>query len=170
MEIDGIKEQVMPSPFLSSYQKSSLLAFVFLTNKLESTLPRGYRDSETYKLLEEAIMTEQPLSLEFEYGPQLQNWPAEGGGTPEQVRQQLLQFGLATKYLYKPLKEPLTVEAVQTAHKIMMWGAVQDGHPLDAGRFRVTAAQSGTGYVYPPAELLPGCRPDVPVRDTAPVL
>lgn len=134
---------------MTTFGRQTLLLFVFKFNKLEGTLPSGYNDMAVYPLLEEELdgMREEDL----EAAPPL-TWPAEGGGSTQATKQQLLQSLKAVKYMCSPLKVPLSVERICTAHKLLMWGAVEDdGTLLAAGQLRTTSAHSGTGYVYPPA-------------------
>lgn len=153
--IDNARQQLQQhTSAMQMFSKRSLLAFVFMANKLERTLPGGYEDFQTYKMLEEQLLASNE-QYEFVSGPEQQTWPAEGGGNTAETRQQLLQFGKATQYLCWPPKRPLTVDSICVAHKLMMWGAVENGHLLDAGKFRTSAAHSGTGYVYPEAFVIP---------------
>jgi Fic family protein len=153
--INTCKLQLKDHPAMPQFIKRTMLGFVFIANKLERTLPAGYEDFQTYKLLEELI-SDEPGDPQFPEGPVQHTWPAEGGGSKEQARQQLLQFGRAVQYLCYPLKSPLTVADICMAHKIMMWGAMEDGHLLAAGEFRLKPSHSGTGYVYPEPEVIPG--------------
>lgn len=138
---------------MAMFRKRTLLAFVFMFNKLEGTLPASFNDWATYQRLEAELDSTQDSEPD---GAPTVHWPAEGGGSTCATGQQLLQSLKAVKYLCSPLRVPLSVEHICTAHKLMMWGAVEDdGMLLAAGQFRTTPAHSGTGYVYPPADTIP---------------
>lgn len=149
-EIEAARQELASSPAMAMFCKRNLLAFVFMANKLEQTLPDGYEDLTTYKLLEQQLEGEQLASSR-----QVLAWPAEGGGNSEQTRQQLLQFCAATQYLCWPLRVPLTVSDIKTAHMLMMSDAMDNELLLAAGEFRQTAAHSGTGYIYPEFACIP---------------
>lgn len=140
--------QIMPL-----YIRRSFFSCILMANRLEQTLPEGVADSATYQLLE----AELDIPLQVDVQPVL-TWPAEGGGTTEQTRQQLMQFLKAGKYLCQVnASQPLSMDIICTTHNLLMSGAIEkDGTPVAAGRYRTTPAYSGTGYVYPEANTIPG--------------
>lgn len=151
--IDAAKQRLDGLQAMAMFSKRSLLAFVLIFNKLESTLPAKYDERAIYQLLEEELDCTQDSEPE---GAPTVRWPAEGGGSNWATRQQMLQSLKAAKYLCSPLSIPLSVERICMAHKLMMWGAIEDdGTLLAAGQLRTTPAYSGTGYVYLEADTIP---------------
>lgn len=155
-DIERARQVLKGHPAIPSFRMRSLLVFVHMANKLEGTLPKGYNDLDTYNQLEQQLTGGGIRDWDHEDAcTTLKTWPAEGCGSEEETRQQLLQFGLAAQYLCWPLRKPLTVGDIKTAHRIMMRGATEDGRLMAAGEFRTEAAHSGTGLAYPAASTIP---------------
>lgn len=137
--------------FLQKFSKLSAVVCVFLSNKLECTLPIGLSELETYELLEAAFEQQAPEL----FGDPHKLWSADGSPDSPGAKVQLLQHMKALKYLCcecKPGQQLLTVEMLKATHKLLMAGAVlTGGTPVEAGEFRTTARHSGTGYIYPDA-------------------
>ncbi|NCB36952.1 MAG: hypothetical protein EOM58_13040, partial [Clostridia bacterium] len=53
--IERARLRLRDNPAMATFCKRSLLAFAFMANKLECTLPWGYEDFNTYKKLEEQL-------------------------------------------------------------------------------------------------------------------
>jgi Fic family protein len=152
--IDAAAQRLQPrADAMRMFSKRSMLTFVFMANKLERTLPTRVDDVQTYSMLEAELNSSEDSTVQLEEPP-ASIWPAEGGSDPSTARRQLLQFVRAAKYLCWPPRE-LTVDTICTAHKLMMWGAADDGVLLAAGQLRTTSAHSGTGFICPdiPARL-----------------
>lgn len=139
----GVDEQI------SAFAKPSAVVNVYLSNKLERTLPAGVSQHDAYKLLD-ATFDEPPL-----LPSESKRWSADGGPS---VEAQLQQHMKALKYLCydcAPGRQPLTVEMVKTTHKLLMFGATSpDGTVIVNGEYRATPAYSGTGYIYPGANTI----------------
>jgi fido (protein-threonine AMPylation protein) len=142
--------------YLSAFAKESAIACVFLSNKLECTMPTGVSEQDTYALLSEAfdipgVLTELPASPTRRWSTDYPSLPNSASA----ARTQLLQHLRALKYLCydcQPGKQPLTPEMVKTTHKLLMSGATSsDGTLVSAGDYRTTPAHSGAGRVYPNA-------------------
>ena len=147
--------------------KQSAVACVYLSNKMEGTLPTGVSEQDAYKLLEEAfdapvtpsvpVVTPSVVPSDISAAPK-SNWSADGGHATTSARMQLHQHMKALQFLCydcKPGTQPLTPEMVRTAHKLLMWGATApDGTAISSGVYRTTAAHPGTGYVYPEADVI----------------
>jgi fido (protein-threonine AMPylation protein) len=133
------------APYMATFKKRAAVVNVYLSNLMEGTLPPSAKERDTYKLVELELDSSDGVFLPE---PALE-WAAEGHHSSSFTRAQLLQYARAQRYL-NSLQE-LSSEAVQHAHKIMMWGATG----VSPGVFRSQPAHSGTGYVYPEAELIP---------------
>ena len=146
-------------PFLTTFAKHSAVVCVYLSNKLECTLPTGVSQQETYLLLESAFDATPSYAELLEPPPK--RWSADGSPNSASARVQLQQHMKALRFLCydcKPGEQPLTVEMVKTAHKLLMSGATtSDGTVLTAGEYRSSAAHSGTGYIYPSPTVI-GCK------------
>lgn len=154
--VEAARRQLEGHPAMPLFGRQTVLAGVVMLNKLEGTLPAGFDELAAYQLLlEQADLLEATADSEPDGEPDAAaHWPAEGGTWGTQ--QQLLQSLKAVKYLCWPLRAPLSVHSICTAHKILMWGAKEeDGTLLPAGQLRTAAAHSGTGYVYPQAAEIP---------------
>ncbi|GAQ89510.1 hypothetical protein KFL_005310020 [Klebsormidium nitens] len=143
---------------VQGFRHSAFVVYTYLSNKLEGTLPTKVRAQQTFQMLSSSCDMAAPVDLETP--PQVQ-WPAEGGSgsTASQSQAQLQQSLAALQYLCidsRPGQEPLTVEKIETAHRLLMWDAVdEEGVPLAAGHFCTGPAHSGSGYVYPDARVIP---------------
>lgn len=146
----GVGEQ------LSSFAKQSAVVNVYLSNKLELTLPAGVSQHDTYRLLDVAF--DEPLQPSDFTSPPSKRWSADGSPTSTSAAAQLQQHMKALKYLCydcEPGRQQLTVEMVKATHKLLMFGATSpDGTIIVNGEYRSTPAHSGTGYIYPPAHTI----------------
>lgn len=153
--IEATRQRLEGHPGLSLFRKRSLMGFVLMANRLEQTLPAGFDELATFRVLEAQADSTVDCDAEFAAPPQ-HFWSAEGGSGSAATKQQLLQFTKAAQFLCCPLRLPLTTSDICTAHKLMMWGATEGNVLLAAGEYRVTPAFSGTGYVYPePSSIAP---------------
>ena len=141
---------------ISAFSKQSAIVNVYLSNKIEHTLPAGVSQHDTYKLLDTTF--NEPLLPSDLTSPPTKIWSADGSETSSSAAAQLQQHMKALKYLcYEctPGHQPLTEEMVKTTHKLLMSGATSpDGTIIANGEYRVTPAYSGTGYIYPDAKTI----------------
>lgn len=151
------KTGIGASAYLVVFAKQSAIMCVYLSNKLECTLPTGLSEQATYKLLDETFDLEPNLE-ELNASPPAR-WSTDGSPNDASARMQLQQHMRALKYLLyvcDPGQQPLTPQMVKVAHKLLMFGAMnKDGSDIAAGEYRHSAAHSGTGLIYPPPESIP---------------
>lgn len=150
--LDAVKAAPGVDERISAFAKPSAVVNVYLSNKLELTLPAGV-SQDTYKLVGPTF-DEPLLPSDFISSPS-ERWSADGGSTSASVAAQLRQHMKALKYDCTPGRQPLTVEVVKTTHKLLMSGATSpDGTIIVNGEYRATPAYSGTGYIYPGADTI----------------
>lgn len=141
---------------ISAFAKQCAVVNVYLSNKLELTLPAGVSHHDTYQILDAAF--DEPLLPSDFTSPPFKSWSADGSPTSPSASAQLRQHMKALKYLCydcTPGRQPLTVDMVKTTHKLLMFGATSpDGTIIVNGEYRNTSCHSGTGYIYPPANTI----------------
>ncbi len=135
-------------PCMREFAEQHAVVNVFVSNKMEGTLPSGSEDLDTYDL----VKKEMGLTGK-DYLPQTPvTWHAEGsveGNTDKRqsAKAQLTQHARALRYLAE--QQQLTATSLKEAHKILVHGAQEGGAPTLAGAYRQTPAHSGTRFEYP---------------------
>ena len=147
---------------MKSYEKERALNLVWMSNKLESTLPEGLSKYETFKILKKIYDGETNATIE----DILSNHDiTRGGALLEDAerecssRRQLVQHLMA----YKKLKEwavsatpvPLSEEIIKDIHQILMTNLkTEDEIPVNAGSYREIPVHSGD-HVFPNHDCVP---------------
>ena len=131
--------------------KNLVINFVFMSNKLEDTLPRGTDEEKVKKLLSKEYGSDSVIDSAS--GADLQLTDAVGG---YQLLQHLAAFKLlCQKQGDRKTLPDLTEELIQRAHSIMMRGLkTEEGEPVNAGRYRKISVHAGQ-HVYPSHEFVP---------------
>lgn len=108
-------ETIINDGYIPIFKKRMALSTVFVSNKLEGTMPQGISESETYEILdafyEEHLLENVPHS-----------WDVDGESEPAGARTQLLNHFKAHQYLCHPdrLSRDLSISDLTEAHRIMM--------------------------------------------------
>jgi Fic family protein len=136
------------------YQATSHILVVYISNKMERTLPDTIKQGVTYQML--ADIRENPDG----YKQEDIRWSAEGSMDVVETRQQLAMHMKALMHML--MYGELTVELIKETHGILMCGAVDEEHrPVLAGLLREGPAHNGAGLVYADARdverMLEGC-------------
>ena len=147
---------------MKSYEKERALNLVWMSNKLESTMPEGLSQYETFEILKKIYDEETNDTIEVILS---RHDIARGGGLLEDAererssRRQLVQHLLA----YKKLKEwavsatpvPLSEEIIKDIHQILMTDLkTEDGIPVNGGSYREIPVHSGD-HVFPDHDCVP---------------
>lgn len=112
-----------PSAYFDVFYRVAAIAHVYLSNRMEGTLPDNVDENETFVLLG-SIFDEEVV-------PEGQ-WGADGDG----LRVQMAHHMSALKFLLALEGPPLTMQQVMHAHRLLMSGA----RGVHAGAFRTTEA------------------------------
>ena len=135
-------------PYEKIFSQRAAVVFVYSSNKMEQTLPRGVSEQETFQCLETL----------FEEGADANDhqpaaWRADGGDRGE-MRAQMMQhckaLCLASEWSRDPFHK-LDADKICRLHKILMHSSVDEmGQPIKAGEIRNTGAFT-SGHTYPDA-------------------
>ena len=146
------KENKVEDEQLQDAVKDLAVNFIFLSNKLEDTLPRGTDEAKAKRLLGEEYDSDLSDSdSDSELVPRVD---VTAGG--RQLSQHLLAFKLLCPKRGDEKGLPdLTEELIQRAHFIMMRGLkTERGEIVHAGRYRKISVHAGQ-HLYPSHECIP---------------
>lgn len=135
---------------------------VFVSNKLEHTLPRGVSEQETCKILVqllETLKSASNLQKEDLFANKTRDAEGEnkedGDKNKESIRQQFQQHLRALVFLDKFKDKELSVELICSVHEILMSGSVDDDkRPILNGQFR-TGPCMADNYSFPEHSTIP---------------
>lgn len=138
--VNNLIQQYKPKT-MCDFSKGTSIDFVYESNKLENTLPKGTH-KEMQQILED-IYDNPP-------GPeQYITWDAEGD---PKTSPQLIQHMQALTYIINLKDEILTTDIIKTLHLILMKNSTNsDGTFTLSGEYRKTACHNGAGTTYPPS-------------------
>lgn len=145
-----LKSATLSTAYASIFSKRLMVMLVYISNKLERTLPPRAAEDEIYKYLDDVF---DSIDADGCLVPAAEQWDAEGeqaNGT-KCPKVQLLQHLRSLKFLFSglPVASGLTVRAVLQAHGILMNGAVdEEKKPVAAGAFRDHPCHAGA-HAYP---------------------
>jgi Fic family protein len=134
--------------YLPKFRDLKAVSFIYASNKLQGTIPKGASEHETYQMLEKIMHDDDNSGVSA--------WKADGsGGDSTPNRSQMLQHIRAYKHLcsLESLAQPLTAEKIKETHRILLTKAVNSqGKEISCGEYR-TVSVHATGYltdhVYP---------------------
>ena len=126
------------------FYKSAAITMIYVSNKLERTMPLRASTHDTFKVLYQ-LYDDDTDDLHAEPSS---SWNAEGD-IPLHIPIQLIQHLRALKFLFRCVDSPLTVDVILKTHEILMAGAVDDeGAFIKNGTLRDHPSHAGT-HVYP---------------------
>jgi len=139
-------------PHLPEFRRHKAISLIYSSNKLESTIPIGMSQMDTYKILDNVFS-----AVDIDANLHGQLWNSDGKDA-NGFRCQLYHNCIAYNYLCGEnvsYSAPLTVERILTAHKLLMENAVCGGGNLVLnGQFRNFSVCADT-YVYMRHEDIP---------------
>ena len=140
---------------MTHFRKDSALTFVWVTDKLDGSLPHDVSQKDTYRLLSEL------------YDLDGANEAVSNASTPEKTETnaekhrttqfQLKQHFLALKYLLKAAdeKQYLSEDLIRSVHQELMKGLKTDkGEPIKAGKYREGPVSAGS-HSFPNFKCIP---------------
>ena len=131
-------------PYAPIFYKRAAITLIYVSNKLERTLPFRVSAHDTYKILHQ-LFDDDTDDL---HAAPSSSWNAEGD-SPLHIPIQMTQHLRALKFLFHRVVSPLTVDVILKTHEILMAGAVDDeGECIKNGTLRDHPSHSGT-HVYP---------------------
>jgi Fic family protein len=139
-------------PYAPIFYKRAAITMIYVSNKLERTLPLGASAHDTYRVLHQHFDDDTD---DLHAAPS-SSWNAEGD-IPSQIAIQMIQHLRALKFLLCRVDSPLTVAVILKTHEILMAGAVDDqGACIKNGTLRDHPSHSGT-HVYPEGDPVVLC-------------
>ena len=157
-EDSSISEEIHAK--MKFYEKQRALNLIWMSNKLELTMPAGLSQNETYKILENIYDAETNATIEdilSEHGIARSGASLEDAESERLSRRQLVQHLLA----YKKLKEwtvsanPLSEEMIKDIHQTIMINLkTEEGTPVNAGSYREISVHSDD-HVFPHHDCVP---------------
>ncbi|EFJ46135.1 hypothetical protein VOLCADRAFT_93579 [Volvox carteri f. nagariensis] len=133
-------------PHMSNFRKHTGMLNILLSNKTEGTLPANV---DKYSFSTSAPVAKELDSQDNGFLPQPPlPWIAEGHQGKSATHTQLIQHARAQQYLFG--KPQLNSCTVKMTHKILMWGAEDNGQTVLAGEYRTHPAYSA---LWEPASL-----------------
>ena len=141
-------------PYALVFLKQVAITNVYVSNKLERTLPVGTSEKDAFNLLDTLFD-----DADEENAAPYAEWDAEGQmrESNKKTAAQLVQHLRSLKFLMRMVAKPLTVDVIIKTHEVLMAGALDaDGTPIKNGIIRSHPCHAGT-HVYPegkPAVLL----------------
>jgi len=124
------------------------IELIYISNKLEGTIPTGACQQRTYKLLQDFL--KNPYSVKIE------SWPADCHKEGQVNESQITQHLLAYKYLCskESLENPLTVDKIKKSHELLLKESVDENdQKVLCGSYRVQNAFAGN-HQYPKPECI----------------
>jgi len=122
------KTDLYPLEFINS----KVVDLIYMSNKLEGTIPADDDQHQTIKFLLDLTLKEIES---FEAEP----WPVDGNKKGQANKSQMTQHLLAYKYLCskESLKEPLTVDKIKKTHELLLNKSVdENGQNVLCGSYR----------------------------------
>lgn len=151
---------------MSKFKIRKALNLVWMSNKLEGTLPSGASEYETYKLLTSLLTDPSGAtstamhdgSADIGTGKSEESDKASRsidneGRTSKWQLQQHMQAYLS---LQNATKEELSCELILSAHRLLMDGLENDGRLVKAGEYRTMPVHAGD-YSFPDSKCIPQC-------------
>ena len=131
-------------PYSPIFYKRAAITMIYISNKLERTLPLPSSAHGTYKILN-ALYEDDTDDL---HAAPSSSWNAEGDN-PQHISIQMAQHLRALKFLMHQVVNPLTVEVILKTHEVLMAGAVDDADAfIQNGMLREHPSHAGA-HVYP---------------------
>ena len=124
-------------PMMPSFSPDKAISMVFISNKLENTLPTGLKHNNAYAMLKDILLDSDV---------QVTDWNSDGNTGDGFI--QLVQHLKAFQNIMSLKK--LTVKDLLGTHGILMLGAVSDaGTPILSGKIRTFGVNNGVeDYLY----------------------
>ena len=148
---------------MTRFRKDSALTFVWVTDKLEGSLPDDVSQKDTYRLLSELYDSDDVEAVSDAAVPD----QAETNADKDRTTQlQLKQHFLALKRLLKAADErqDLSEDLIKSVHRELMKGLKTDkGEPINAGEYRMGSVSAGS-HTFPDYNCIPS-NMEVIVRD-----
>lgn len=135
--------------YMDDFRRQRAIGLVWMSNKLEGTLPEGATEYETHRLLSELLDKQTDMSIAL-------NGESDDDSEERTSRLQLLRHMVAYHRLCEQgMKEDkLSVELIKETHKILMEEQKNDGKLVTAGAYRKESAHAGD-YQYPSHVCVP---------------
>lgn len=119
---------------MDNFKKQKAINLVWMSNKLEGTLPKGASEYKTYHLLTELLDAPDTTTLD------LSGSSDDGTGSEDRKsKQQLVQHMQAYCRLCDTAisrGEELSVDLIKETHRLLMDGLKNDGRTVTAGAYR----------------------------------
>ena len=141
---------------MSEFRRQKAINFVWLSNKLEGTLPEGASEHETNTVLRGLL---DRLSCPVSDGVAT----GETRRPTDPARQQLEQHMMAyIKLCEKAIaeREHLSEKLILEIHAVLMEGLENDGRPVKAGVYRKIPVRAGD-HCFPSHEVVPTRMPEI---------
>lgn len=148
--LEYCEEAETVSTYTEEFRAQKSLSLIYLSNKLEGTLPSGVGCREVYSLL-------YKIMNHYDDKYHVSHWKVSGDKDPVMTESQLYQHFRAYRYLCSSerLSSPLTVEDVKETYKILMTGAIDNqGKDIPLEDYRL-GPRIDNDYVYPPEICIP---------------
>ena len=141
---------------MSEFKKQKAINLVWMSNKLEGTLPEGATEYETYDLLQRVLENNDLLNI-------AQSTDTGRNDSERVSKRQLLQHMRAYHRLCEEAiakEEPLSEKLILEVHTVLMKGLENDGHPVKAGVYRKIPVHAGD-HCFPSHEVVPTRMPKI---------
>ena len=139
---------------MDMFKKRKAIDLVWMSNKLEGTLPKGASEYKTYSLLTELLEVAPDARAKLD----LSGSSDDGTGSEDRKsKQQLVQHMQAYCRLCDTAitrGEELSVDLIKETHGLLMDGLKNDGRTVSAGAYREGPA-SADGHSFPEHKHIP---------------
>jgi len=133
--LENCEKDYKMDPYLLEFINLKTIALIYMSNKMEGTIPVSASQHQTYELLEQ-LMEKDDKSLRIE------DWPVDGDNKNGQANKfQMVQHLRAYKYLCskESLEKPLTIDIIKETHKQLLDESIDDsGQKVSCGSYRTT--------------------------------
>lgn len=139
---------------MDDFKRQRAISLVWMSNKLEGTLPKGATELETHRLLSELLDRQTDISS--------LNSGSDNDSEDRTSRLQLFRhMGAYNRLCEQGLTEcNLSVDLIKETHKILMEELKNDGKPVTAGAYREIPV-SAHNHQYPCHRCVPSNMDDI---------
>lgn len=145
--LDFCEKKYENTPYLSEFKDLKAISLVYMSNKLEGTIPKGASQHQTYQLLESLMKMDDDA---YQVSP----WPVDSNeGNLVANKDQMMQHLRAYKCLCsdKSLSEPLTTDKIKEVHLLLLTESVDEfKQKVPCGSYRTQNLFAGD-HQYPSA-------------------
>ena len=141
---------------MSEFKNQKAINLVWMSNKLEGTLPEGATEYETYDLLQRVLENNDLPDV-------AQSTDTGRNDSKRDSQRQLLQHMSAYHRLCEKAiaeGEHLSEELILEIHAVLMEGLENDGRPVKAGVYRKIPVHAGE-HCFPSHEVVPTRMPEI---------